>query len=267
MYNYNRQPQDYVRQIVTRDGVDTSKALGLRYTGSEASGLVTIAATTNDFTLSHGDLGSEAADATVGATGVLDQTTYSTIALLVQEINSSPNWEAWAVDLPGDYDTNISAGNGIFSVAAPWNAAVQAKVDAGVFPLADTSLKTAEDIAAGLTFNGPSLVPHGHDTNVLHEIMKIQASATFGGASDGLYIFECDDVAGTKTQVAHFALVTATSTPYGTGDEPLISTKGKRLCVMIKDASGAITAPKIEIFSRSYAYAPGVRAGKLESSY
>lgn len=264
---YNIPPQDWVRQIVTRDGVDTNKVLGIKYIGAEASGLVTIAATTNDFTLEHGDLSSEAADATVGATGVLDLTVYDTIIKLLTEINTSPNWEAWAVDLPGDYALNISAGNGVFIVASPWNAAVQAKVAAGIFPLRDTSLGTIEDFGAGLTFNGPSSEPHGFDANVLHEILKIVAVATFGGATDGLYIYECNDVLGTKTEVAHFALVTATITTYGTGDEPLISARGRRLVVIAKDASGAITSPKIEVFSRSYAFGPGLRKSKLYSEY
>lgn len=268
---YAIKPEDWVRQIVTREGIDTVRVFGIKYVGAEASGLITIAATTNDMTLEHGDLSSEAADASVGATGVLDLTTYTTVFLLLQEINSSDNWEAWPIDVPGDYLTNISAGNGIFIVASPWDAAVQCKVAAGVFPLRDTSLGTIENHSAGLTFQGPSLVPHNHDGQVLHEILKIDALATFAGATDGVYIYECDDINGTKTEVAHFALVTATATSYGTGDEPLISVKGKRFVVMIRDASGALTAvgttsPKVEITSRSYAFGPGIRAKNLESA-
>jgi hypothetical protein len=261
-------PQDVLSQIVTRDGVDTNKVLGIKYIGSAASGLVLIAATTNDFTLTHGVLASEAVDNTIGASGVMDLTVYTTIQSMIDEINSSPNWEAWGVDLPGDYLTNISAGNGIFIVASPWDAAVQAKVAAGIFPLRDTSLGTIEDFGVGLTFNGPSSEPHGFDANVKHDIMKIVANVTFGGATDGLYIYECNDVAGTKTEVAHLALVTATITTFGSDNEPpLISTKGRRFVVIAKDASGAITSPKIEVFSRSYAFGPGVRKRKLYSQY
>lgn len=259
-------PEDWFHKVWTNEGVDTPKVLGIRYKGDEASGLVTIAATTNDFTLSHGDLSSEAVDTTVGSSGVLDLTTYSTIALLLAEINSSPNWEAWAVDLPGDYSTNISAGNGIFSVASPWNAAVQAKVAAGVFPVVDTSLKTAQDFAVGVTFNGPSTNPHGSDANVLHEITRISANVTFVGATDGIYVYECNDILGTKTQVAHFALTSATATDIGPADFPILNTKGRRFVVMAKDASGAITSPKIEVYARSYAFGSAVRKSKLLSS-
>lgn len=263
---FNHRPEDYIRQIVTREGVDKSYGLGLRYVGDEASGLATVASTTGDITLEHGDLSSEAADATVGATGVLDLTTYTTIHMLLREINSSPNWEAWAIDVPGDYDTNISAGNGIFAAAGV--AAAQCKSTDGLkasFVL-DTSLKTAEDYAAGLTLNRSSAYPHHHDGQVLHEIMKISAIATMAGGTDGIYIYECDDVAGTKTEVAHFALATATATDYGTGDEPLISSKSKRLVAMIK-ATTTITAPKIEIFSRSLAFGPGMDKNKRLSAY
>lgn len=264
--NFSIKPEEWKRQVVTRDGVDTNIGLMAKYIGAQASGTITTAATTGDLTFKHGALASEVVDATVGVAGVLDLTNYTTIQLVLQAINLSPNWEAWAVDLPGDFLTNISAGNGIFIVGGV--AATQAKVADGISApfLVDTSLATAETFQAGLTFNGPQNVPHANDGMSLHEIMKIIASSTFAGATDGLYIYECDDINGTKAQVAHFALASATPTTYGTGDEPLISTKGKRFVVQTKDASGAITAPKIEIFARSYHFGPGVRARRLESA-
>ena len=263
----NIRPEDWVRRITTNDGVDTPVGLGVKYIGSAASGIITLAATTGDMTFEHGVLSSEAVDATIGTAGVLDLTTYTTIQSLLRNINASPNWEAWAIDLPGDYLTNISAGNGIFTAAGV--VAAPAKVDGGLTAsfVVDTSLKTAEDFACGLTFNGQSSEPHGSDAQVLHEILKIVALATFGGATDGVYIYECDDVAGTKTEVAHLPLVTATITTFGTGDEPIYSSKGKRLVVMAVDASGAITVPRIDIYSRSYAFGPAIRKSKLYSEY
>ena len=260
-------PEEWIRTPVSRTAVDTSKVLGLRYIGSEASGLVTIAATTNDFTLEHGDLSSEAADATVGATGVLDLTTYTTIQKLLVEINSSPNWEAVAIDLPGDYLTNISAGNGIFSVASPWDAAVQAKTGGMVYPVVDTSLKTAEDFAVGVTLNGPSSTPHNFDAQVLHEVLAIDADVTFAGATDGLYVYEADDLTGTKVEIAHYPLVSGAATTFGNGIEPLFSVKDKRIVIMAKDASGAITAPSIIVTRRSLRYGPGMNKNKRRSAY
>ncbi len=264
--NFGFRPEEWIRTPVSNVGVDTNKVLGLRYIGSAASGLVTIAATTNDFTLEHGVLGAEAADATVGATGVLDLTTYTTIQKLLVEMNSSPNWEAVAIDLPGDYLTNVSAGNGIFVVASPWNAAVQAKTSGMVYPLRETSLGTVEDFGVGITLNGPSSTPHNFDAQALHEILAIDASITMA-ATDGIYVYECDDLTGTKKEIAHYALVTATPTTFGNGIEPLLSVKGKRIVVIAKDSSGPITAPTIVVTRRSMVFGPGMNKNKRRSAY
>jgi hypothetical protein len=270
---YNIAPQDWKRCIYRREGVDTPILLGVRYIGSAASGLVTVAATTGDLTFSHGVLASEAVDTTVVVTtGIIDLTAYTTLKAVLDCINKSPNWEAWPIDVPGDFAMNISAGNGAFTVAGV--AAAQAKSDAGLTAsfVMDTSLATAEVFYCGVTWQGSSINPHNGDAQVLHEVTKMRALATFAGATDGVYIYECDDVAGTKTQIGHFALVTATDTTFGTGDDVLFSTKGKRLVAMIKDASGALTAvgttsPCIELFTRSYAFGPAVRANKMYSHY
>lgn len=263
---YNIPPQDWVRQIVTRDGVDTNKVFGIRYIGSAASGIVTITATTNNFTFAHGVLSSEAVDGTVGTAGEMDLTDFPSIITFLNEVNSSPNWEAWAVDLPGDFLLNFGSNTGVFLESSPWDAAVQAKVAGGIFPLFDTSKMVKEEFGAGITYNGPSSEPHGFDANVLHEILQIDANITLGD-TDGLYIYECNDVLGTKTEVAHYPLVTATATTFGNGIEPLISAKGRRLVVIVKDGTGAITSPILEIIVRSYAFGPGIRKSKLYSQY
>lgn len=270
---YNIAPQDWKRCIYRREGIDTPILLGIRYIGSAASGLVTVAATTGDLTFAHGVLSSEAVDTTViVTTGIIDLTTYDTLKKVLDVINQSPNWEAWPIDFPGDFAMNISSGNGAFTSAGV--AAAQAKTDAGLTAsfVVDTSLATAETHYCGVTWNASSILPHNGDAQVLHEVMKFRALGTFAGATDGVYVYECDDVAGTKTQIGHFALVTATDTTFGTGDEPLISTKGKRLVFKIADASGALTAvgtssPCLEIFTRSYAFGPCVRANKMYSHY
>jgi hypothetical protein len=269
------QPQDWKRQIYRREGVDTPILLGVRYIGTSASGLVTVAATTGNLTFEHGVLSSEAADTTVFAsTGILDLTTYDTLKKVLDAINASPNWEAWPIDFPGDFDMNISTNNGVFTVGG--KTAAQAKTDAGLTAsfVVDTNLPTAETHYCGVTWNGPSLLPHNCDAQVLHEVMRFRALATFAGATDGVYVYECDDIAGTKTQIGHFALVTATDTtfPSTVSDEPLFSVKGKRIVFKIADASGALTAvgtssPCLEVFTRSYAFGPAIRANKMYSSF
>lgn len=265
-------PQDWRRTTYRREGVDTPILLGIRYIGSEASGLVTVAATTGDLTFAHGDLSSEAVDTTViASTGIIDLTTYDTLKKVLDCINKSSNWEAWPIDFPGDFSMNISAGNGVFTAAGV--AAAQAKSDAGLTAsfVVDTSLATAETHYCGVTWNASSITPHNCDANVLHEVTKFRALATFAGATDGVYVYECDDIAGTKTEVGHYPLVTATDTTFGTGDSVLLSTRGKRLVFMIKDASGALTAvgtssPCLEIFTQSLAFGPAVRKNKMWSS-
>lgn len=262
MYNEIR-PEDWIRAQYGYEAVDLPKVIGIKYVGDEASGTVETAATTGDITLKHGALSSEAADTTVGSSGVLDLTTYDTVQAVIAAINLSANWEAWAIDFPGDYDTNISAGNGIF----PTTAATQAKVADGMSLVMDTSLKTAEDYPVGITLNGPSTHFHGTDVGVVHEIIKINANVTFGGASSGLYIYSCDDRLGTKTQIWHRALVSATATEYYSDGEPIISVDGHRLVVMAKDASGAITSPSLLIEARSYVRFPVARKSKLWGSH
>lgn len=268
---YNIKPEDWTRTMVTRAAVDTPVACRIRYTGSEVAAHVSIGATTGDMTFEQGASTAAAATTTGdnpilpigGTTGVIDisDTESDNLFKVIAAINLADDWEAWAVDLPGDYDTEISAGHGIFTVGGLSDQ--DCTGDTGFAVVVDTSLKTAEDFAAGVTFNGPCTEPHGSDANALHEIIKISATATFGGDTDGIYIYECDDIAGTKTQIGHLALASATATDFDADGEPMFSTKGKRLVVMAKDVSGAITSPNLEIYRRSYHFGPGIRDAKL----
>ncbi len=248
--------------IPTRDGVDTVEGLRIRYTGSQVAAHVTVASTTNDMTFEQGASTAAAAVGTgdnPGSSGVIDMSAVDDIHELNRIINLAADWEAWLTDLPPDADVEISAGNGIFVVSTDSDCTLAN----GFAVLTDTSLLTAETFSVGLTNNGPSTKTHAHDRQQLLEIVKIVAKATFAGATDGLYIYECDDVAGSKVEIAHFALVSATITTIGTGDTPLVSTTGKRLVVQAVDASGAITVPKIEIFGRTVIIGPSVRVKKL----
>lgn len=80
----------------TRIVADGSVAMTIRYIGTEASATVTVGS--GDITLKHGAAAAEAADAGVGATGVIADGTYTTLGAMVDAINISSNWRAELVD-------------------------------------------------------------------------------------------------------------------------------------------------------------------------
>lgn len=257
------QPQDWVRTVRTIAD-DDPVALYIKYIGSEENGTATVAATTNNITLAHGDTGSEAADSGVGANGVLDLTTYDTLYKLISAINAGSNWEAWGKDLLAGTDTNISEDNGFILAAGIAEQTV--KTAAGVAFTVDTSLVTNEYLGCGVTLNGPSSELHPNDHQTLHEILRIKGDITWGTSATGLAIYEVDDDSGTDTLLATLSITSGTAFDFDGGGEPIVSTKGKRL-VVYPYGTGAITAGgQVEVFSRSYTYGPGYRTSRLWSS-
>lgn len=264
----NIRPEDWKYAQYGYEAVDLPVLLRIRYTGTQVAAHVTLAATTGDMTFEQGATTGDAATTTgsnpiapVGGTvGVIDasDSEVDTLAKLLGVINHADDWEAWAVDLPGDESVEISAGNAIYLTTLADQDCTGAN---GFAVLVDTELKTAEDFAVGISFNGPSTGIHNHDANVLHQILKINANITMAGTPDGVYIYECNDITGTKTQVWHRALATATATEFATSGQPIISTTGRRLVVMAK-TSGAITVPSLLVSARSYAFGPAIRHSK-----
>lgn len=269
-------PEEWFNRMYARTAVDTCQALRIRYTGEatgSAAAHITVAATTNDITFEQGTTTGAAATSTGknpiapvgGTTGVIDMSDASvdTLFKLMGRINLAKDWEAWMVDLRPGNDVEVSAAVGLF-VASTDSDCTGAN---GFALLTDTSLLTAEHFSVGVTFNGPSTKPHAFDKNVLHEILKISAKVTYGGATGGIQIYQCDDFLGTEEQLgATLPLVSNTATDFGTGDTAMINTRGQRIVVFTADASGAITAPDITIFARSLPYGPGIRKSKLAST-
>ena len=267
MYNCsNVRPEDIVRKTYGYGVVDLCKLIGIRYIGDEESGLVTIAATTNDFTFEHGDLSSEAVDGTVGAAGVLNisDAAYSALDEVLRAINVSPNWEAWPRDYLIDAAMEYGAGTGI--ILAAGIAAQQCKTTAGITIPCDLSLAaTAEIFPVGITFNGPSSGPHNKDAGVVHEILGITVDCNCTTAG-GVYIFEVDDDKGTKTEIDILTYVDDTEITFENSGEPLYQSIGKRLVVEVRDA-GAMTDCFCRVSARSYPFHPVVRKSKLLSEY
>lgn len=261
----NCDPADWIRSVEIRDGVDLSQALRIRYIGSELAAHVSSAATTTDLTFEQG-ADTAAADVATGdnpgSSGVIDLTTYNTLYKVVREINAAADWEAWLVDVPGDYDPNLSAGNGLFVVAADVDCT--GANGGGIF--LDTSLKTAEDYYVGITQQGSSANVHPTDHGMLHEVLQIKATATYAAGAESLTVYACDDDLGTKEQIATYTCgattVLATHPSSGNLSEPLFNVKGKRISILMANDTGAHTAPKLEITRRSMIIHPSIRTSK-----
>lgn len=89
-----------------RTGVDGHVLIAIQYKGSSASATVTVAS--GAITLKHGAAAAEAVDSTVGAAGVVDDATYTTLGAMVDTINLSSNWHAEIVDaLRADLSSNV----------------------------------------------------------------------------------------------------------------------------------------------------------------
>lgn len=253
-------PEDWDRSGVTRDGVDKSVALRIWYKGDQVAAHVSTATTTTDLTFEQGAT-TAAADVSTGdnpgSSGVIDLTSYTTLKAVMDEINSTDDWECQLIDVPGDFATNISAGNGAFIVAADTDATAATGCDI----LVDTSLATAETYYAGVTYNAqPSQALHSNDNMALHEILEIKATATYAGGTETISVYECDDKTGTKTLVygpVNHSATTATDTLSLSG-EPLVAAKGKRLVVLLANDTGAHTAPRLVIARRSTKFGPGL---------
>lgn len=260
-------PEDWDRSAISRVGVDKSEALRIRYIGSEVVGQVKTVTTSMDLTFEQGATAGTAVVGTgdnPGTTGVIDLTTFNTLFKVVQEINTTTDWEAWLEDVPGDYDPNLSAGNGLFAALSD----VDCGGADGAAVLLDTSLHTAEDFYAGITYNGPSTDTHGTDHQTIHELLRITALATYGAGIETVSIYECDDDDGTKTLIGGPFACGATTVekdiPSDIG-EPICATKGKRISVLMANDTGAHTVTKLVLQRRSMIVGPAVRKSKLWS--
>ncbi len=264
----NVSPADWIRSTYERVAVDTSVVIGIRCIGPYAAGIVSVGATTGDLTFEQGATAGTAAVTTgdnPGTSGVINISDLSTVYDLYHMINLADDWEAWPVDYRPDNDIEISAGNAVYATGQGTDN--DCTGDAGLLILDDTSLETAEIFPVGVTLNGPSLNIHNGDMQVLHEILQVEANVSFGGATAGIKVYECDDFAGTSVLVRTMPLVTATATTFDMDGEPIMASKGKRLVFQATDASGAITSPSISIAARSLVFGPSVNRRKQWCNY
>ncbi len=232
------------------NAVDLSQPLRIRYKGSQAAAHISIAATTGDITFEQGAT-TAAADTTtgsnpqVGATpGIIDisNALVADFHSLKRQINLTADWEAWLVDVVPDEATEITAANAMFFTTLTDQDCTGAL---GFALLADTSLKTAEDFQIGVSLNGPETQIHGTDIGTLVEVYELEANVTYAGATDGIYVYACNDIDGTKVQIDKLPLVSATLTYFplgGANSYPYWAQVGRRIVFKAQDASGALTA-------------------------
>jgi hypothetical protein len=257
------------------EGNDTSIPMRIKYIGSQVAAHISVTATTGDLTFEQGATTAAAATTTgtnpiIGATaGVIDisNAAVATFHALANVINLYCDWEAWLVDALPDEATEISAGNAMFLSTLTDQSAIG---ENGFALHADTSLKTAEDFCVGVTLNGPSSKIHNHDRGVIHRIYEIRAHVTFGTATDGIYIYACDDKAGTKEQIGKLALVSNTATTFpaaGTQTIPLYQTENRRIVLKAADTTGTVAVTTLRASVQSIKIRPSIRESKLRGQY
>lgn len=171
---------------------DQPVGIAVKYRGSSAS--ATVEVTNGAITFKVGTAGAEAADTTVGASGVVDDATYVTLGAMVDIINASPNWRAELVDcLRADTSTNVLA-----TLAAHTLSPVKSEV----WPLyLDTSVKldyayriSARRLNWGMSQNGRVAV-----------FKECRALVNVGSGTLTLNIYDVDQRSGTTVLLASFA--------------------------------------------------------------
>ena len=257
-----------VRTGVARVAVDTVQILKIRYVGSQVAAHVTLAATTGDMTFEQGATTAAAAVTTgdnPGTSGVINISDLTYLSELHAMINASTDWEAWYVDAPPDLAIEVSAGNCAFITTLTDQ---DCTVAAGYAVLLDTSLLTAEEHYAGITFNGPSNTPHPHDANTEHLLLEIRALATYAADTVYLSVLACDDVLGTAVVIWGPIQSAATTVEkvVNLNGVPITGTDGLRLVVKMYNDTSAFhaTEPLQLVLAReSIVKGPALRASHM----
>jgi hypothetical protein len=171
---------------------DTDIGLRVKYVGSEASATVTVASDGN-LTFKHGDAGSEAVDDTVGASGVLDvsDTAYDTFGEVVDEINSSDNWEAYLVDV-------LRADSSNDTLLAMSEATISPNVEKDL--VKDTSAALNLAIRIGGRKNS-----FGTEERYKSAVEEIISTNTYGSGTSKIQIYVVNETKLTETKIYEIA--------------------------------------------------------------
>ena len=185
------------------DGGDIG--LIVEYIGSEASGKVAVDAATGDIAFTHGAVGAEAADTTIGAptlNGTIDVSDASanTFGEVVDLINQSANWRAYLVDvLRSDTSVNTLATK----------SATQAKVSGGITLLKDTAVTLNLSLAIKLAISTAStdavkssgVVSFAKELGKWSEVLRIVSNNTYGSGTSLIQVFAVNRLTGASVKV------------------------------------------------------------------
>ena len=191
---------------------DAYPALIVKYIGSEASGTVEVSSA-GDITFKHGDLSSEAVDATIDSggddDGVIDvsDSNADTFGEVVDLINASANWRAYLVGALRADSANASTGSLLLK------SATQAKVAGGVELYLDTSKVLHASVAVrGLRYpsddfkenDAGQVVAETLEAAKFSEVTRLVYTPTGSGAST-YEIHRVNRKTGTATKIVDAA--------------------------------------------------------------
>ncbi len=251
------------RIFASGDDEDVGVGLILQYIGSEASGTVTVTVTTGDITFKHGDVGSEAVDATIDSggddPGVIDMSDSNANTVIEVEglINGSKNWRA---RMTGSLPDDATAGYFITM------SATQAKVAAGIPLYIDGSVLDVLTFGiTGTQFNNLSVQDgwRSHDGLVTDEacvnVLDYYAiTNTFASGSSLVAVYEVEHGDATGTKLHSVPLTTATKLEKGENSPAtqfIRSSINKRLVVRIENTSIDLTVNDMLVQGRVVDYA------------
>lgn len=212
MSNYIDKPWIPKSRVVA--GADLSVALGIRYIGTAASGIVTVAST-GDMAFLHGVAASEAADTTVNpagdTAGTLDlvggtDDLFPTFKSILDMVNASANWEMWLIGARPEQVAHVTTTGHILAVTGTngdcGGSGSSNKLTGYEFVFDDSG---AALFGNGLTLGGPSHVIHNSDSGVEWRCTRVSAKATDATAGSAtLKLYACNDQAGTSRVLATF---------------------------------------------------------------
>lgn len=269
MFPWNIPFEDRIPFAEEYVAVDTFVMAQLTYTGPQASGVITLAATTGDLTFEHGAAGSEVADndpvLNAAGTGVIDISARATTWIALKRIvDASRNWHlALKGVLPGD--ATEAAGTAKFMN----NLTDQScNTLTGFSFLNDNSASLHESI--GMTFDGKVTKIHGTDHGVVHVLERVVCQITYVSGTPTIKVHACDDDAGTDTVLKSFAPgLTTALVAYPSEANPAtpqVWARGERLVLQVKNTVD-MTAPRIALHGWSYAFGPSFRKHKMWSNF
>ncbi len=256
------EPQDVKQHMVVHTvsaaNSDQSRVFGIKCVSTSQTGYITVSSTGVLFEI--GD--NTTADTTVDTDGEVLIANYATPKAFMDAVNMSDNWSCRLLDVPPDYTITGS------DLVAQSNTDCSSEVTVN---LDESALANIGVVYSGITGNGHKDEPHGSDAQTYNEIQYVTADIAWASASGATAtIFECDDVAGTKTAIAGpITVASGAAFTMGslTSDIPIASTKGKRLVVAVipteVDESVAYENTDFIIYGQSYVFGPAVRRSKL----